>query len=817
MEEEKLDLLFKKIAYTKSRTTAETNPFEESYPSVDSVIPSQIWTESEEIPSDLTSLTALPEIIQFKDKFKLHKISGGKAYLATKEESGDFNNLEKAWVSPKFGTSYSVNVFSSSSSGYSILGMETNYYFDYSSGVLHFLDGTARTEEHLYLDGYLYVGESGSLGQGLPLHGTVSTGSMAYFMPMEDEVYIAGAPTISYIYENDSPNSGSLLLKGSIKGETTTLSGQTVYPKIFVGEVSTYPSASVILKDRQNLIQLQSANFSGSFYDNAVSHVTASNNGFIKEFYYDIDGTRYYATLKTRSLEPGFNVTLVLPHDFDDDLSNFAISFDVSTTDSPIVRVNSQLQNSGVTTNNFSTQVVKYVATTNGGEQTYYVSVVKQNLTNSPQGDYRYDSSLLTFSKQRMSYSNEVETNAGITTNNIFSVRVVNERPIIGIGNENERFDYPAGFISFMNDQDPNYGFFSSTLLTGSSNTSVLRHPFITDRHRTIVSYGDGYYKTIGGLTASSLWDDTHDSEKYLLAVGDHRINHTSSIAVVGKDESTIVFANSIPDLNPADSDNKRRAEIGIIKQVTGSDYYQNFEILSSDKIILKPGQYPLRSVGEPRGSDINEIIASGSLLITEDLKILGKMLVEELQVTSKSVTHLDASGSTRLGDSPDDTHSFVGTSFFSGSVTYSGSNSQLGSVNRDYSFGGTKRMTEEFYYLDNYNMTGDPNNSVELDSEKLDANHIYEYEFLFYPSGNNTGVHKIFTTVIVSSNLADSTMLETSRIEDKPAQQINGFVELFLDDSDGQIKIKSYYNGPVFAYNLDYNVFAKKKKYKLN
>ena len=126
-------------------------------------------------------------------------------------------------------------------------------------------------------------------------------------------------------------------------------------------------------------------------------------------------------------------------------------------------------------------------------------------------------------------------------------------------------------------------------------------------------------------------------------------------------------MANSVASLANTIPEERTKSEISVYK--TGS--YQDMYLKSSDRIVLVPGEKPdPTSEREEKGN----VVVSGSVVIRDNLSILGVMSVEELKITNKTVTHLDASGSTRLGDTPDDTHSLVGTTFITGSMVFSGS-----------------------------------------------------------------------------------------------------------------------------------------------
>lgn len=158
----KVDLLWKKIAFGVSKTDAATAK-SGSNETIASNLPTyahQIWTQSAAIPTIPATGGGIPiELIT------------GSAALCVVDSTSTLNVSWKSayadFVPSTFGVGYTVKVYvgNPSSGGVQIYpdtsGFE--YYFDYQSGTLHFLNSPAAnvTTNKVYVVGYRYTGTKG--------------------------------------------------------------------------------------------------------------------------------------------------------------------------------------------------------------------------------------------------------------------------------------------------------------------------------------------------------------------------------------------------------------------------------------------------------------------------------------------------------------------------------------------------------------------------------------------------------------------------------------------------------------------------------
>ena len=175
-DSQKVDLLWKKVGFGKAKT--DTNDSKkapnEAITSDFVVKTSQIWAQSGSIPSVMP--TANSSIVNVY----LDSVSGA---LETTEDTTATNNRTwktnvTNWISPGFGATYQLKVYAGAtgqaniqSTGVQLFetgsGSDDQWYFDYQSGVLHFIGnnlptaiGTG-TSNVIHVSGAVYTGATG--------------------------------------------------------------------------------------------------------------------------------------------------------------------------------------------------------------------------------------------------------------------------------------------------------------------------------------------------------------------------------------------------------------------------------------------------------------------------------------------------------------------------------------------------------------------------------------------------------------------------------------------------------------------------------
>jgi hypothetical protein len=88
---------------------------------------------------------------------------------------------------------------------------------------------------------------------------------------------------------------------------------------------------------------------------------------------------------------------------------------------------------------------------------------------------------------------------------------------------------------------------------------------------------------------------------------------------------------------------------------------------------ITETGSFGSLRVNDTLTINHGEAIISGSALVTNDLTILGAVNARQFNISVISSSVLFQSGSTKFGDTSDDTHSFTGSVSISGSLLVNG------------------------------------------------------------------------------------------------------------------------------------------------
>ena len=237
---QKTDYLFKKLGFgiTKTDTNANKAAANESIASPLLLRGDKVWQQAGTIPGTKPSSSAAPVTVY----------TGATTVECTADITATTNRTWKTgltdWIPPEFGSTYLVNVYvhtaSDASSAESISnkvfitgsGNDDEWFFDYQSGVLHFIgdnlpDGVNFSGKSVYIAGARYTGTFGvgaSAGEDATLGNltisditiTSTTAADNIILDAEDGVIvIAGTtgfeiPTGTTAQRPGSPGSGTL-------------------------------------------------------------------------------------------------------------------------------------------------------------------------------------------------------------------------------------------------------------------------------------------------------------------------------------------------------------------------------------------------------------------------------------------------------------------------------------------------------------------------------------------------------------------------------------------------------------------------------
>ena len=174
-DSQKVDLLWKKVGFGKMKTDSNANKKapNEAISSDFIIKANQIWTNASTIPSTMPSTSSSPVTV--------YTDGTSNTVETTEDGTASDNRTWKTgttnWIPPSFGATYQVKVYATTTgsgtpqSSTQLFetgsGNDDQWYFDYSSGVLHFIGtnlpsaiGTG-TSNVIYVSGARYTGTTG--------------------------------------------------------------------------------------------------------------------------------------------------------------------------------------------------------------------------------------------------------------------------------------------------------------------------------------------------------------------------------------------------------------------------------------------------------------------------------------------------------------------------------------------------------------------------------------------------------------------------------------------------------------------------------
>jgi len=173
---QKIDYLWKKLGYGVSKTDQNSikNATNESIASPLLIRGDKIWTEAATIPSVIPSSSSLTVEIYNDTGNGLQTIETTNDATATANRTWKTGITD--WIPPEFGSTYQVKVYIDSagaanpqSSGSQIFaagsGNDDQWFFDYQSGVLHFIGNnlpSGISGNVIYVSGARYKGAFGT-------------------------------------------------------------------------------------------------------------------------------------------------------------------------------------------------------------------------------------------------------------------------------------------------------------------------------------------------------------------------------------------------------------------------------------------------------------------------------------------------------------------------------------------------------------------------------------------------------------------------------------------------------------------------------
>lgn len=313
---QKVDLLWKKVGFgkTKTDTNASKKAPNEGTSSDFIIKVDQIWAQSASVAGVIPTANSSIATVYSDSLGKAHKLSED----ATSSDNRTWKTNLTNWIAPSFGATYQVKIYASGASdsapqtnGTQLFetgsGSDDQWYFDYQSGVLHFIgnnlpsDIGTGTSNVIYAAGARYVGSTGigSDASGASAtyrkanmtavfaDNTINDGDIIEVTDMGDGEYGV------YIAKRDNPTAtGHLTListNDSAGSDAQTLSASATYN----GATLTLGNLSASTKPMQVMVNVTTA-YNGS--STLTVGDDASNSRLMSTSYVDLTETGVYVT-----------------------------------------------------------------------------------------------------------------------------------------------------------------------------------------------------------------------------------------------------------------------------------------------------------------------------------------------------------------------------------------------------------------------------------------------------------------------------------------------------------------------------------------
>lgn len=190
---QKVDLLWKKIGFSKAKSDTNANKKAPNEAIVSDFIikPSTIWSDASSVPSTIPGSNS-GVVIVYTGTETTEDITS----TARRTWKSEIIN----WIPPSFGATYQLKVYSDTadstnavSNGTQLFetgsGNDDEWYFDYQSGVLHFigsnLPSSVTSGKSIFISGAKYNGNTGFSGTSLTNANLVNATITSLSAPLE--------------------------------------------------------------------------------------------------------------------------------------------------------------------------------------------------------------------------------------------------------------------------------------------------------------------------------------------------------------------------------------------------------------------------------------------------------------------------------------------------------------------------------------------------------------------------------------------------------------------------------------------------------
>lgn len=399
-DSQKVDYLWKKIAYGKTKTDLGTTKqgFEESISSPLLIRGDRIWQQSGSIPASISTSSSVVTVY-----------SGTTTVECTEDITAADNRTWKTnltdWISPEFGADYIVSVYIANSgitgankatqvtiSANKITAagvtsptlLDDQWYFDYQSGVLHFIGtniptalATGITGKSIYITGARYTGDIGfgSSGSANITNATLGnlgiSGNTISSINSNDNIELNPDGTGNILLDANTAITGSLVINstsdanyGAISIGNATIAANTTSGAagIFTG-IGSSAISNITIGTSSSTVKVPGSLSTGSIVGNS-SNVTITTDTLIDTFPIATYRTAKYIIKVSNSTTYEALEALVI-HDGSD--SYITVYGYISSDDTDIVSVSTSIAGGNVNLYasriGATTTVLNYLAT----------------------------------------------------------------------------------------------------------------------------------------------------------------------------------------------------------------------------------------------------------------------------------------------------------------------------------------------------------------------------------------------------------------------------------------------------------------------
>ncbi len=339
-DSQKVDLLWKKVGFSKAKTDTNANKKAPNEAIVSEAIirPSQIWNQSASIPVVIPSASS-SLVTVYSDTLS-------NTVECTEDATSSNNRTWKAgstnWIPPLFGATYQLKVYASTSgdsspqtNGTQLFetgsGSDDQWFFDYQSGTLNFIGnnlptaiGTS-TSNVIYISGARYSGAVGLADDGATQtyrksslsavysDSAIATGDIievadngdgeyAVYLAKQDNPTSTGHLTLISTQDSSGTDAQTLSASATYDGGTQTLGGISASTKpmqVMVNVTTAFDGSSTLtVGDDNNNSRLMST----TYVDLSETGVYVTNPSYVYTNALDADNTlKVYTTQGTSS------------------------------------------------------------------------------------------------------------------------------------------------------------------------------------------------------------------------------------------------------------------------------------------------------------------------------------------------------------------------------------------------------------------------------------------------------------------------------------------------------------------------------------